>query len=591
MDDNIVVIIEDIQTKLQALLSTMVNDRIKRDIIGNEAKQIITNCIKRLNDLGCERDFVEKQRQAFMTTFLNWYMRITANLAKLAQKTKNPTFYQSYTEIVGVEPKTSGKSMIINLGQNDLRAGEKNNSQNIEVGGIKNIRDYFTTGETGYSQMFIEDYQKRVNQEIMRIASQNVVLVNRKGRAISARNLAEMQVRFEEQVKDMERLKEKGAKFVVATSHANASERCQPWQGKIFELDAKVGDVTIGKEIQHGEPTPKGKTPDGKDYYSLKEAMEKGFLGYNCRHRIIEYKTGMTMPKQYTENQINKERNIEQTARSLERQIRNAKKKSMLANNSLDRKKYQEESKKLQDTYWNYCKEHDYPVAEWRTRIAINEREGLKSGNISFESNDNNQGNIYVPGSLMNGDSKTEQEEEIVIPKEVEINPFVKTEKYKNILKSHFKDKKVAQAVANGARKIFGTGKAKLVEGVCIIDKDNLKKDFYNANGKSQETVLGKKGQKYLSKVKNGILIHNHRGNTPPSFADLRACARRAKYENKDMEYIILANDGKIYYYKNVDIINETMYNEYVKGDTLDELEKGMRKLADKYHFTFERWN
>ena len=189
MDDNIVVLVEDTQTKLQALLSTMVNDRIKRDIIGNEAKQIISNCIKRLNDLGCEREFVEKQRQAFMITFLNWYMRITANLAKLAQKTKNPTFYQSYTEIVGVEPKISGKSMIISLGQNDLRAGEGNNSKNIEVGGIENIRDFFTTGETGYSQIFIEDYQKKVNREIMKIASMNVVLVDRKGRTMSARNL------------------------------------------------------------------------------------------------------------------------------------------------------------------------------------------------------------------------------------------------------------------------------------------------------------------------------------------------------------------------------------------------------------------
>ena len=395
MDDNIVVIIEDTQTKLQALLSTMVNDRIKRDIIGNEAKQIITNCIKRLNDQGCERDFVEKQRQAFMTTFLNWYMRITANLAKLAQKTKNPTFYQSYTEIVGVEPKTSGKSMIISLGQNDLRAGEGNNIQNIEVGGIKNIRDYFTTGETGYSQMFIEDYQKRVNQEIMRIASQNVVLVNRKGRAISARNLAEMQVRFEEQVKDMERLKEKGAKFVVATSHANASERCQPWQGKIFELDAKVGDVTIGKEIQHGEPKPIGKTPDGKDYYSLEEAMTHGFLGYNCRHRLILYKPGMIMPKEYTANQVSKERSIETTARSLERQIRVAKKRALLSSDKEERKKFREKSKKLQDVYWQYCKEHDYPVAEWRTRVVINEREGLKSGGISSEINSNNKGNEY----------------------------------------------------------------------------------------------------------------------------------------------------------------------------------------------------
>ena len=389
MDDNIVVLIEDTTLKLQRLLSTMVNDRIQRDVIGTQAKGIINECIKKLTEAGCPREFIEKQRQAFMTTFLNWYMQITTNLAKLAQKTKNPTFYQSYKEITGIEPKINGKSIIINVG------AKSDYGNNIELGGVKNIRDYFTTGETGYSQMFVEDYQKRVNREIMKIASMNVVLVDRKGRTMSARNLAEMQVRYEEQVKDFDKLDKKGVKYVVATSHANASERCQPWQGKIFELDAKVGDVKIGKEIQHGEPTPKGKMPDGKNYYSLKEAMEKGFLGYNCRHRIVEYKSGMVMPKQYTENQINKERNIEQTARSLERQIRNAKKKSMLANNSLDRKKYQEQSKKLQDTYWDYCKEHDYAVAEWRTRVALNEREGLKSGSISGVPNDNNQGETY----------------------------------------------------------------------------------------------------------------------------------------------------------------------------------------------------
>ena len=144
----------------------------------------------------------------------------------------------------------------------------------MELGGVTNIRDYFTTGETGYSQMFINDYQKRVNREIIKIASMNVVLVDRKSRTISARNLAEMQVRYEEQVKDFEKLDKKGVKYVVATSHANASERCQPWQGKIFELDAKFGDVTIGKIIQHGEPNPKGKI-DGKNYYSLEEAIKK----------------------------------------------------------------------------------------------------------------------------------------------------------------------------------------------------------------------------------------------------------------------------------------------------------------------------
>lgn len=394
-DNNIVVLIEDTTLKLQRLLSTMVNDRIQRDVIGTQAKGIINQCIEKLKKIGCEKDFLEKQRQAFMTTFLNWYIQITANLAKLAQKTKNPTFYQSYTEITGVEPKINGKSIVVSLGQRDLRAGTNGLGKNLEIGGVKNIRDYFTTGETGYSQMFIEDYQKRVNNEIMKIASMNVVLVDRKGRTMSARNLAEMQVRYEEQVKDIDRLKEKGTKFVVATSHANASIRCSWWQGKIFKLDAEVGNVKIVDNNIGKEPISRGKTPDGKDYYSLEEAMEHGFLGYNCRHRLIEYKAGMIMPKNYSENQINKERNIEQTARNLEKRIRTAKKRAMLANNSLDRKKYQEQSKMLQDTYWDYCKDHDYPVAEWRTRVAINEREGLKSGSISNVPNSTNQGETY----------------------------------------------------------------------------------------------------------------------------------------------------------------------------------------------------
>lgn len=394
-DNNIVVLIEDTTLKLQRLLSTMVNDRIQRDVIGTQAKGIINQCIEKLKKIGCEKDFLEKQRQAFMTTFLNWYIQITANLAKLAQKTKNPTFYQSYTEITGVEPKINGKSIVVSLGQSDLRAGTNGLGKNLEIGGVENIRDYFTTGETGYSQMFIEDYQKRVNNEIMKIASMNVVLVDRKGRTMSARNLAEMQVRYEEQVKDIDRLKEKGTKFVVATSHANASIRCSWWQGKIFKLDAEVGNVKIVDNNIGKEPISRGKTPDGKDYYSLEEAMEHGFLGYNCRHRLIEYKAGMIMPKNYSENQINKERNIEQTARNLERRIRTAKKRAMLANNSLDRKKYQEQSKMLQDTYWDYCKDHDYPVAEWRTRVAINEREGLKSGSISNVPNSTNQGETY----------------------------------------------------------------------------------------------------------------------------------------------------------------------------------------------------
>ena len=280
----------------------------------------------------------------------------------------------------------------------------------LEEDGIENIRDYFTTGETGYSQMLIDDYQKRVNNEIMRISKMNVVLRDKNGRKLSIRNLAEMQVRFDELQKDCKRLQDRGINYVIATSHNNASERCQPWQGKIFMLDAAVGEVAIKKEIYKGEPKPIGKTPDGKDYYSLKEAMSYGFLGYNCRHRVIEYKPGMIVPKHYPNRQIELEREKEEHIRQMERLIREKKRQALLTTDKNERKKFQEESKKLEDDYWKYCKDHNYPVAEWRTRVSKEEREGLKSGDIKFNAEGEETNQFYMSEEVKR-DLKRESDE------------------------------------------------------------------------------------------------------------------------------------------------------------------------------------
>ena len=47
---------------------------------------------------------------------------------------------------------------------------------------------------------------------------------------------------------------------------------------------------------------------DGIDYYSLADAMSHGFLGYNCRHRLVKYTKGMDMFKEYPPNQIDREK-------------------------------------------------------------------------------------------------------------------------------------------------------------------------------------------------------------------------------------------------------------------------------------------
>lgn len=399
-NNNLVVIIEDTQTKLQSLLTTAITSNLQREVIGTQAKQLINTCLNELKNKGADSEFINKVERGFKASFLRWYNNTLKMLLEGAKK-GNPIFYTSYTKITGVEPKIKGKSIIINIDGKD----------NFELGGVKNIRDYFTTGETGYSQMFIEDYQKRVNNEIMKIASMNVVLRDSLNRHLSVRNLAEMQIRYEEQVKDIDRLNKNGVEFVYASSHANASKRCQPWQGKLFKLDLKSFEGKPGKYDPTYTPTVKG-TIDGKDYYSLADAFNHGFLGYNCRHHLIAYKKGMTPPKQYEARKVENERNKELNIRQMERQIRTAKRKAMLASNKEERKKWTEASKALQDDYWDYCKKNDYAVAEWRTRIAINEREGLKSGSISDVPNDRNMGNNYERGSLNNKNIVLKQNED-----------------------------------------------------------------------------------------------------------------------------------------------------------------------------------
>lgn len=380
----LVVIIEDATTKLQRTLSQAVTNSVQKEIIGNQAKEIISVCIRNLQENKADANFIQQVETGLKASFIRWYEQITAMLLKEALKGKNNLYAINYKNIAGVDPKKNGKSIIINL-------AEKNQ---FETGGISNIREFVTTGETGYSQMFIEDYQKRVNQEIARIANQNVVLRDKRGRRLSVRNLAEMEVRYQEQIKDFERLKQKDTKFVYASSHKNPSKRCEIWQGKLFVIDTEIGLGKPGNYVAGYTPKIVGKL-DGINYYSLKDALAHGFLGYNCRHRLVAYKKGMTKPKEYPKEVINAERIAEQKLRSLENKIRNAKRNYLISDDKEIKKEFRQESLKLQKDYVALCSKYKYPIAEWRTRVTLEERTNFKNGNISFEANAKNSGVMY----------------------------------------------------------------------------------------------------------------------------------------------------------------------------------------------------
>lgn len=132
----------------------------------------------------------------------------------------------------------------------------------------------------------------------------------------SLRNRAEMEARYEGHLENINDLKEQGHRLVIASTHADCSERCSEWQGRVYSLDGTSGTA-----------------PDGRKYVPLEDATDvwyqtkagkwykNGLLGFNCRHYLVPYKDGyrFTRVNEITEE---KEYEITKKQRQLERKVR-----------------------------------------------------------------------------------------------------------------------------------------------------------------------------------------------------------------------------------------------------------------------------
>lgn len=132
----------------------------------------------------------------------------------------------------------------------------------------------------------------------------------------SLRNRAEFEVRGQAQQDSIDGFRSRGVKLVICSTHADCSKRCAPWQGRVYSLDGTSG-----------------RTDDGRTYVPLENATEiydttksgkrwrNGLLGFNCRHFLVEYKTGYYFPEPNADEE-KKEYMITETQRRLERNVR-----------------------------------------------------------------------------------------------------------------------------------------------------------------------------------------------------------------------------------------------------------------------------
>lgn len=174
------------------------------------------------------------------------------------------------------------------------------------------------------TRRYSKDYAKDVERIIDDIVKRQALDPDDISGRNSMRNKAEMEVRYEFHQNEIADFKTKGQKLVMCSTHADCSDRCFPWQGRVYSLDGTTGKTTDGKIF-----IPLETATD--IFYTTKagKVYKNGLLGYNCRHKLYAYSEGLKIPTVTKYTQV-KEYQITLRQRQLEGRIRDYREKAML---------------------------------------------------------------------------------------------------------------------------------------------------------------------------------------------------------------------------------------------------------------------
>lgn len=160
----------------------------------------------------------------------------------------------------------------------------------------------------------------------------------------SLRARAEREVRYDWQQSSYQEMIDKGVKLVIISSHANCSERCAPFQGKVYSLDGSSGTTEDGRKYE-----PLEKATDIFVTTKSGRVWKNGLFGFNCRHYMVEYKPGFRFPK-VSEAEEKKQYAIDRRQRELERRVITYKVRAEMAK-GVDKTEYKKARAKAK--YWD----------------------------------------------------------------------------------------------------------------------------------------------------------------------------------------------------------------------------------------------
>ena len=295
-------------------------------------------------------------RRAAFVSLIDFYKRQYAELRRISTPT---VVILAALYAMRDKSETTRNTAIQTLKSNGVTITEAN--------GKIYASDYRTAGGQNLGvplRKYTEDYiREKITPTMNKLSGQFAMDPDDVSGRNSLRNRAEMEIRYDDHQRTIEDLQKSGAKLVIASAHADCSDRCRPWQGRVYSLDGTSGT-----------------TEDGRKYVPLEEATNvpyttkagitymNGLLGFNCRHYLVEYKPGTKFPQQ-TADQEKAQYEITQKQRYLERTVRKWKIETIEAESAEYRRYARQKAIEWNEAYVNFSRLNHRAYLPGRVRL------------------------------------------------------------------------------------------------------------------------------------------------------------------------------------------------------------------------------
>lgn len=214
----------------------------------------------------------------------------------------------------------------------------------------------------------VEHYQQELKRTINSLATSPIVDDYEPGkRRVSIFAKAELELRYQSQMDNITKLKGEGKLLRRFTTHASASKRCEPYQGKLVHLELPpVNDEMETGESYNGEKIYSFKGITNKiDKYGYKNNI---IVGWNCRHGMIDPNYTDNIEK-YTKKEMDEARKINAKMRQLEREVRDLRKRQYLSQTKADQRLYAQKAREVTKQYQSFATTNKVAMAGWRFKI------------------------------------------------------------------------------------------------------------------------------------------------------------------------------------------------------------------------------